>query len=161
MISKVAALAAVVAVAHAQSTCTLTAKTHTSMTWSTCAEGGTCTSQEGLVVIDSNWRWLHTTDGSVNCHSGNEWDEALCTSNADCATACCLYGADYEGTYGVTTSGDALTLKFVTEGEYNTNIGSRLYLLESESKYQGFTLLGNELTFDVDVSNLELDCRCP
>lgn len=61
----------------------------------------------------------------------------------------------YEGTYGATTSGDALTLKFVTEGEYSTNIGSRLYFLESESKYQGFTLLGNEFTFDVDVSNLE------
>lgn len=135
MLSKVAALAAVVTVAHAQSAWNLTAETYPSMTWSTCAEGGTCTSQEGSVVIDSNWRWLHTTDGPVNCYSGNEWDVALCTSNTDCAIACCLDGADYEGTYGATTSGDALTLKFVTEGEYSTNIGSRLYLLESESKY--------------------------
>ncbi|KFZ05856.1 hypothetical protein V501_07964 [Pseudogymnoascus sp. VKM F-4519 (FW-2642)] len=43
----------------------------------------------------------------------------------------------------------------VLMGEFSTNIGSRLYLLESESKYQGFTLLGNEFTFDVDVSNLD------
>lgn len=155
MLSKVATLAAIVAGAHAQSACTLTPETHPSMTWSKCAEGGTCTSQEGSVVIDSNWRWLHTTDGYVNCYTGNEWDAALCPSNAECATSCCLDGAEYEATYGASTSGNALTLKFVTEGEFSTNIGSRLYLLESESKYQGFTLLGNEFTFDVDVSNLE------
>lgn len=35
-----------------------------------------------------------------------------------------------------------------------TNIGSRLYLMASESKYEMFTLLGNEFTFDVDVSQL-------
>ncbi|OBT57087.1 hypothetical protein VE04_02177 [Pseudogymnoascus sp. 24MN13] len=113
------------------------------MAWSKCAMGGTCTSQQGSVVIDSNWRWLHTTDGYVNCYTGNEWDAALCPSNAE------------GGTYGATTNGDALTLKFVAEGEFSTNIGSRLYLLESESKYQGLTLLGNEFTFDVDVSNLD------
>jgi len=33
-----------------------------------------------------------------------------------------------------------------------TNVGSRLYLLNGASKYQMFTLLGNEFTFDVDVS---------
>jgi len=35
-----------------------------------------------------------------------------------------------------------------------TNIGSRLYLMASASKYQMFSLLGNEFTFDVDVSKL-------
>jgi len=35
-----------------------------------------------------------------------------------------------------------------------TNIGSRFYLMASSSKYQMFTLLGNEFTFDVDVSKL-------
>jgi cellulose 1,4-beta-cellobiosidase len=125
------------------------------MAWSKCAMGGTCTSQQGSVVSDSNWRWLHTTDGYVNCYTGNEWDAALCPYNAECATTCCLDGADYGGTYGATTNGDALTLKFVTEGEFSTSIRSRLYLLEWESKYQGLTLLGNEFNFDVDVSNLE------
>lgn len=62
-------------------------------------------------------------------------------------------GSDYSGTYGITTSGNALNLKFVTTGS-NTNIGSRTYLMESDTKYQMFTLLGNEFTFDVDVSNL-------
>ena len=35
-----------------------------------------------------------------------------------------------------------------------TNIGSRLYLMASATKYQMFTLLGNEFTFDVDTSKL-------
>ena len=39
-------------------------------------------------------------------------------------------------------------------GKSATNIGSRLYLMASASKYQMFTLLGNEFTFDVDVSKL-------
>jgi cellulose 1,4-beta-cellobiosidase len=47
-----------------------------------------------------------------------------------------------------------LKLTFVTVGTYATNIGSRLYLLASDTKYQQFNLLNNEFTFDVDVSNL-------
>jgi cellulose 1,4-beta-cellobiosidase len=35
-----------------------------------------------------------------------------------------------------------------------TNIGSRLYLMNGAEKYQMFTLLGNEFTFDVDTSKL-------
>ena len=35
-----------------------------------------------------------------------------------------------------------------------TNIGSRLYMMASTTKYQMYTLLGNEFTFDVDVSKL-------
>ena len=35
-----------------------------------------------------------------------------------------------------------------------TNIGSRLYMMNGASKYQMYTLLGNEFTFDVDVSKL-------
>jgi cellulose 1,4-beta-cellobiosidase len=47
-----------------------------------------------------------------------------------------------------------LTLKFVTKGQFSTNIGSRTYLMESDTKYQMFNLIGKEFTFDVDVSKL-------
>lgn len=66
-----------------------------------------------------------------------------------------MEGADYSGTYGVTTSGNALTLKFVTKGTYSTNIGSRMYLMASDTAYQMFTLNGNELAFDVDLSTVD------
>ena len=91
--------------------------------------------------------------GSENCYDGNEWTDQ-CSSNADCAENCAIEGADYEGTYGASTSGDALTLNFVTEHEYGTNIGSRLYLMQDTSTYQMFDLPGNEFAFDVDLSTV-------
>lgn len=58
------------------------------------------------------------------------------------------------GTYGITTSGDALTLKFVTQSA-NKNVGSRVYLLsEDDTTYEMFNLKNQEFTFDVDMSNL-------
>lgn len=59
------------------------------------------------------------------------------------------------GTYGVTTSGSALTLKFVTQSAQK-NVGSRLYLMApgSTTEYQQFKLINQEFTFDVDVSQL-------
>ncbi|OGM44124.1 cellobiohydrolase celD [Aspergillus bombycis] len=135
---------------QAQQAGTLTAETHPSLTWQKCAAGGSCTEQKGSVVLDSNWRWLHSVDGSTNCYTGNTWDASLCPDNEACASNCALDGADYEGTYGVTTSGDALSLQFVT----GANIGSRLYLMADEESYQTFNLLNNEFTFDVDASQL-------
>ncbi len=175
MTSKLAALAALVAAARAQQACTLTTETHPSLQWSQCSAGGSCTTVSGAVTVDANWRWLHQTSSSTNCYNGNTWDSSICNSDTSCATACCVDGADYSSTYGVTTSGNALNLKFVTKGQYSTNIGSRLYLMASDTKYQSksapfhalfspneeltlrtkvFTLLGNEFTFDVDMSNI-------
>jgi cellulose 1,4-beta-cellobiosidase len=47
-----------------------------------------------------------------------------------------------------------LTLKFVTKGQFSSNVGSRTYLMETDTKYQMFNLINKEFTFDVDVSNL-------
>jgi cellulose 1,4-beta-cellobiosidase len=136
MYAKFATLAALVAGATAQSVCSLTAENHPSLTWSKCTSGGSCTNVAGSVTIDSNWRWTHQVSGTTNCYSGNKWDTSICTSGADCAAKCCIDGAEYSATYGITTSGNALNLKFVTKGQYSTNIGSRTYLMESDTKYQ-------------------------
>jgi cellulose 1,4-beta-cellobiosidase len=55
----------------------------------------------------------------------------------------------------MTTTRNALKLDFVTKSS-STNVGSRKYLMAagSTTKYQIFQLLGQEFTFDVDVSNL-------
>ncbi|KAH6892466.1 glycoside hydrolase [Thelonectria olida] len=144
---------ALIAVARAQQACSSTTETHPALTWSECTASG-CTEVSGSVVVDANWRWTHTVDGSTNCYTGNEWDTSICTDGETCAEKCCVDGADYAGTYGVTTSGNQLSVGFVTKGPYSTNIGSRLYLMEDDSTYQMFTLLGNEFTFDVDVSDI-------
>ena len=48
-----------------------------------------------------------------------------------------------------------LSLQFVTVGQYSTNIGSRLFLLdESGDKYYMFKLKNKEFTMDVDNSQL-------
>ncbi|KAF4813278.1 putative exoglucanase type C [Colletotrichum tropicale] len=156
MQTKFAALAALVAAARAQQACSSQAEVHPKLTWQTCATGGSCSSVAGSVVLDSNWRWAHTVEGSTNCYTGNTWNNTYCAAGqgANCATKCCVDGADYPGTYGITTSGSELNLKFVTTHAYGKNIGSRVYLMESDTKYQMFTLLGNEFTFDVDVSNI-------
>ncbi|KAH9852124.1 cellobiohydrolaseI [Lenzites betulinus] len=143
------------AVAYGQQVGTLTAETHPKISVQQCAAGGSCQTLQRSVVLDSNWRWLHSTSDSTNCYTGNTWDATLCPDPTTCAQNCALDGADYEGTYGITTSGDQLNLKFVTNGQYSTNIGSRVYLLsEDDSTYEMFNLKNQEFTFDVDMSNL-------
>lgn len=141
------------AVARAQQVGTLTTETHPSLTWQKCTAYNSCTTVNGKVVIDANWRWVHETNSSTNCYTGNTWDTSICPDDVTCAANCALDGADYSSTYGVTASGDTLKLDFVTQSS-NKNVGSRLYLMENDSTYQTFTLLGNEFTFDVNVANL-------
>lgn len=126
------------------------AETHPKLTSQKCTKSGGCTTAQTSIVLDSNWRWLHTTSGTTNCYTGNTWDATLCPDGATCAKNCALDGADYAGTYGITTSADALTLKFVT----GANIGSRVYLMASDTQYNMFKLKNQEFTFDVDMSNL-------
>ncbi|KAE9394126.1 glycoside hydrolase family 7 protein [Gymnopus androsaceus JB14] len=142
------------AVAYGQQIGTLTPEVHPPLTWETCTASG-CTTVDGSVVVDANWRYLHQVGSTTNCYEGNEWDFSICTSPTVCTEECALDGADYEETYGVTTTGDSLTLGYVTVSEQK-NVGSRLYLMAagSETEYEIFKLVNQEFTFTVDVSNL-------
>lgn len=139
---------------HAQQAGSLTAEKHPPLTVSTCTSSG-CTSKAQSVVLDSNWRWTHSTSSSTNCYTGNTWDATLCPNGVTCAANCALDGADYTSTYGIKTSGNALSLQFKT----GSNVGSRVYLMDDQDKnYQMFNLKNQEFTFDVDVSQLECEC---
>jgi len=116
-------------------------------------------SSESLgIVLDSNWRWTHVPGDTTNCYTGNLWDESLCPDAATCTQNCGLDGVDnvdWEGTYGVTSEGASATLKFVTEGPYSRNVGSRNYLMDTDGKnYKLFYLKNREWAQTVDVSNL-------
>ncbi len=142
------------AVALGQQIGTNQAENHPSLPFSKCTRTGGCTNVgTSKIVLDANWRWTHNVGGSTDCYTGNAWDNTLCPDGKTCAANCSLDGADYAGTYGITTSGNALTLKFVTQSQQK-NIGSRVYLMADDSHYQMFQLLNQEFTFDVDVSNL-------
>lgn len=120
------------------------------MPWKQCTKSG-CKQQTGSVVLDANWRWVHSTDGSTNCYTGQTWDSTLCPDDTTCAKNCALDGADYSGTYGIQASDGALSLKLVT----GSNIGSRNYLMAPNGEdYEMFHLKNREFTFDVDVSSL-------
>ncbi|KAG6916417.1 hypothetical protein DXG01_006945, partial [Tephrocybe rancida] len=141
------------AIVSAQQVATTTPEVHPKLPWYKCTKAGGCISQSsGSVVVDANWRWTHNASGT-NCYTGNTWNSAICPDDVTCAANCGLDGAAYAGTYGVTTNGDALTLNFVTYASQK-NIGSRLYLLNSDTQYEMFKLVGQEFTFDVDVSKL-------
>ena len=153
MLSKVFAFASLLVAARAQQVGTLTTETHPRLSVSKCTSSG-CTVSQQTVVLDANWRWLHSTSGATNCYTGNTWDKTLCPDNVSCAANCALDGADYSGTYGITTSGNSLRLNFVTKGS-GTNVGSRTYLMAAgDQKYESFNLLAAEFTFTVDVSKL-------
>ncbi|KAL0949979.1 hypothetical protein HGRIS_009993 [Hohenbuehelia grisea] len=128
-------------------------ETHPPLTVQSCTNTGGCQSQQQSIVLDANWRWLHNNGGFTNCYTGNTWNTTLCPNPTACAQNCALDGADYAGTYGITTSGDTLSLNFVTQSAQK-NVGSRVSLLADESHYQVFKLKNKELAFDVDVSQL-------
>ncbi|KAJ7922001.1 cellulase CEL7A [Mycena leptocephala] len=141
-------LAALLPVALSQLAGTNTAETHPALTWQKCTgTGGTsCTTQSASVVLDANWRWLHQgTNGFTNCYTGNTWNTTICPDGKTCAANCAVDGADYSGTYGISTSGSALTLKFVTDSQ-QPNIGSRVYLMApgSTAAYQTFNFNNQE-----------------
>lgn len=107
------------------------------------------------VTLDANWRWTHATTGPTNCYTGDSWNTTACPDGVTCAQNCALDGADYSGTYGISTPNPgAIKLSFVTNNANGKNVGSRLYLMDTDSSYMTFNLLNREFTFDVDVSAL-------
>jgi len=123
-----------------------------------CTGAEDCTPLKTKVTLDSNWRWTHKTGDYQNCYTGNLWDDGLCPDAETCGENCCIDGVDdtdWKGTYGVKTDGKELSLKFITQGPYSTNIGQRLFLLDpSEEQYHIFKLKNREFTMDVDLSEL-------
>jgi len=121
----------------------------------TCSSSG-CINEAKSLTIDGNWRWTHSESGS-NCYTGDEWDESLCPDPEQCAKNCALGGIpsnEWDETLGVHKTTDGVKLDFVTEGQYSKNVGSRMFVLESESKYKLFKMTNKEISFDIDVSNL-------
>lgn len=112
-------------------------------------------SQATSVTIDQNWRWWHESKGFKNCYD-NGWDATLCPDEETCGKNCAVEGvdvADYEKSYGVTSTNKVLRLNFARKNDAGLNIGSRVYVLDpSGTKYQGFDLREKEISFVIDLS---------
>ncbi|EPS37981.1 hypothetical protein H072_8306 [Dactylellina haptotyla CBS 200.50] len=131
---------------------TLTPEVHPSLPIKTCATNRGCKTLNTKVVLDSNYRWHHVKGGYDPCVNNGVFNAATCQKADDCAANCEVEGVDYSS-YGISTSGDALTLNL-----FNPTGGlasPRVYLLkEDEQTYYKFRMLNKEFTYDVDVSNL-------
>ena len=88
------------AMAYGQQAGTNTPETHPTLPSQQCTAAG-CTTLQTSVVLDSNWRWLHSTTGSNNCYTGNTWDASICPDPVTCAENCALDGADYSGKFTI------------------------------------------------------------
>ena len=123
--------------------CILPLQVHLPMPVKQCTKSTGCTTQESKVVLDSNWRWTHKVGTTDNCFTGNDWNKTYCQDVQSCTSNCAIDGIDqkeWNGTYGIHASNGAVNLSFVTQGPYSKNVGSRLYLLEDDQKYQIFKL---------------------
>jgi len=153
---KAVAAAALFVGVEGQTVGSLKTEKNPALSYSFCNSNG-CKEHKRSVTVDSNWRWTHKRGETTNCYTGNLWDTATCPDQETCWQNCEIEGADeeYEGTYGIRTDGAALNLTFVTDGPYSKNVGSRVYLLDSDQEtYKMFKLKNREFTFDVDVSGL-------
>ncbi|KAM7189967.1 Exoglucanase 1 [Rhypophila sp. PSN 637] len=130
-------------------------ETHPKLQWSKCAADGGCQQISGELVMDANLRWLHKVDDWHSCFADGQWDYTVCNSVENCTANCAIEGAEYSYVYGVKSGNDSVSQQFVNKFDFSQNIGSRLFVSASKDKYQMFTLLNNELAFDVDLSTVE------
>jgi len=115
-----------------------------------------CTKEEKSIVLDANWRWIHNGQ-YTNCYTGSSWDPTLCPDPRTCAKNCHLDGADsksYGETYGIHSNGETLKLDFMTKGDYGTNYGSRVYMLDNGNEYKMFRLKNREFSLTVDMARM-------
>lgn len=146
-----------------------------SMVMESCTLAGGCTPETVSLVIDSNWRWVHNIGGYQNCFSSEGWNDEFCPDPDTCKQNCAVEGVDakgYKKNYGVhqmfdkddddaegdsedtkDEKGDPIGVKldFSTAGG---NVGSRLYIKDTEHSYKMFKLLNREFTLDVKMKKL-------
>ncbi|KAJ4421560.1 Endoglucanase 7a [Gnomoniopsis sp. IMI 355080] len=141
--------------ANAQDPGTVTPEVHPLLSTSKCTAAGGCVVQNTSVVLDFGYRWLHTADGYDSCTTSSGINATLCPDEATCAQNCVIEGANYTAA-GVVTSGSSMTMnQFFNTSTGLSSASPRVYLLdESTQDYVLFKLLGQELSFDVDLSTL-------
>jgi cellulase len=141
------------ALATAQKIGTAIPEVHPKITTQVCTTTGGCIDRQSYLVADALSRPLHAVgDLSTTC---NPLNTTLCPDAATCAQNCELEGVEY-GSAGVLTAGSALTMRqYLFDGAEYESVSPRLYLLAQDGlNYEMLQLVGQELTYDVDVSQL-------
>ncbi|EPS36457.1 hypothetical protein H072_10007 [Dactylellina haptotyla CBS 200.50] len=138
--------------ASAQVPGTGTPEVHPKLPTYKCTTSGGCVMQDTSVVLDWNYRYIHS--GSTSCTTSSGVNTALCPNQATCSANCQIEGVDYAAA-GVTTSGNAVTMyQYKTANGKTSSVSPRIYLLGPDGNYVMMKLNGQELSFDVDLSTL-------
>ncbi|KAL9107007.1 MAG: hypothetical protein Q9227_008043 [Pyrenula ochraceoflavens] len=149
------AVLAFASLATAQQIGTNTPEVHPSLPSQKCTLAGGCQTVNTSIVLDSQYRWLHNVGGYTSCQANGAFDPSICPDAVTCAQNCAVEGVDYSG-YGIAVNGDAVTMNlFLNNNNVTTLASPRAYLLgEDGKKYEWFQLLNQEISYDVDVSQV-------
>lgn len=122
----------------------------------TCTTTGGCVEQSTYVVVEWPYHWIHVIGGDEDCTtSSGGLNSTLCGTSEDCYNNCEIAPGSYPG-LGITTTGNSLTLsQYVNDSGSINNASPNVMLLDSAGEnYVLLQLLGQEFSFDVDVSLL-------
>ena len=127
---------------------------HPKLATQKCTRDHGCIPQKTSVVLDAQWRDLTDVQTGTSClTSSGSLNKTICSTADECAQKCALSRADYAGT-GVETHGKSVTLRMYQHYQGETvAVGPQIYLLD-EQNYHLLHLLNQEVSFDVDASNL-------
>ena len=91
-IGALVATASIASIAVAQQPGTLKTEGNPTISVKECDANG-CSQKDHKLVLDANWRWIHTDD-SQNCYTGNMWDDSICADGTTCAAKCQVEAVD-------------------------------------------------------------------
>ncbi|KAF2109816.1 concanavalin A-like lectin/glucanase domain-containing protein [Lophiotrema nucula] len=131
-----------------------TPEVHPKLTTWKCTNKDGCKENKSAIVLDSMAHWIHQkNDTTLGCGNwGSTADPKACSNEQACYNNCVMEGVNNYADQGVSTTGGSLSMTLYGK---NGVASPRLYLLaEGEKKYELFKLVGQEFTFDVDVSKL-------
>ena len=129
---------------------------HPKLTTQTCSKKDGCTTHETSVVLDALAHPIKNIHTGKSClTSDGSLKKKICSTAESCAANCALEGVDYAD-HGVYTQGDRMTMRmYLREDGKLESVSPRVYLLdENKEEYSMLKLLGQEVSFDTDVSNL-------
>ena len=123
-------------------------------TWK-CTTSGGCVEQQTSIVVDWSYHSIHQINSSTSCTTSSGVSSTLCGTEAECYANCEIAPANYTG-LGILASGSSVTMtQYVTSDGTVSNASPRTYILNpAGTEYEMLQLLGQEISFDVNVANL-------
>ncbi|RHZ53717.1 glycoside hydrolase family 7 protein [Aspergillus thermomutatus] len=133
-----------------------TPENHPQLTTYRCTSQGGCVAQSTSVVLDISAHWIHQKGGQTPCTTSSGLDPSLCPDKVTCSQNCVVEGITDYSSFGVQTTGDAMTLyQYQEQNGQIKRLSPLVYLLAEDSKnYNMLQLLNQEVAFDVDASKL-------